>query len=231
MLFINSLLVSALFVGIATASPALPAHELAVRADKPPNCDDRSKTYEGGYSDGQGDYVTSDGVTRPYKFPRIRKCWWDYFIVEAGVELTPWQKASGDTYCTGSERCVVTKLTGKSVCKERSESISANVGLDIEGFKMGLEFTVTNSESRCVQASDSTACSWNDQQCHTIWTQQQILRQKGYRRHRCNWGNGDETQCMGDWEQTTPSDMINYGCGSKCSDTNACGHTDGTPCD
>ncbi|GKU07924.1 unnamed protein product [Fusarium langsethiae] len=142
----------------------------------------------------------------------------------------PYADNSGNIYCTNSERCVTTKLSGKSVCQERSESVSVSVGVAIEGVSLGADFTVTNSESRCVTADDSTACSWNDGQCHTIWTQQQILRQKGYRRQRCNWGNGDETQCMGDWEQTTPSDTINYGCGSKCTDTNSCGHTDGTPC-
>ncbi|KAH7198340.1 uncharacterized protein B0J16DRAFT_392044 [Fusarium flagelliforme] len=210
MLFIKPLLISSLFLGIASATPALPVHELAVRADQLPSCDDKSKPYNGRYKDGQGNY--------------------DYYIVEANKEVLPWQKASGNRYCTGTTTCSITQLTGKSVCKERSESISASVGVDIEGFKMGVEFTVTSSESRCVQATDTTQCVWSDQQCHTIWTQQHILRQKGYRRQRCDWGNGDETQCMGNWEQTTPSDDVNYGCGSKCTDTNACGHTDGTPC-
>ncbi|VTO87732.1 unnamed protein product [Fusarium graminearum] len=122
------------------------------------------------------------------------------------------------------------KLVGKEVCQERSESVSVNVGAEIEGISLGLSFSVTESESKCVQGQDLTACTWDDGACHTVWTQQQVLKQKGYRRQRCNWGNGDETQCMDNWEQTTPSDFVDYGCGSKCTDTNTCGNTDGTPC-
>ncbi|EKJ68369.1 hypothetical protein FPSE_11377 [Fusarium pseudograminearum CS3096] len=231
MIDFKAFLLLPIFLGVVVAGPAVPVQALAVRQDnKLPNCDDKSQTYNGRYADNSGTYVTSDKITHPYKFPLIRKCWWDYYVVEAAPELTPWQKATGNIYCTNSERCVATKMSGKSVCQERSESVSASVGVAIEGFSLGVDFTVTKSESRCVTADDSTACSWNDGQCHTIWTQQQILRQKGYRRQRCDWGKGDETQCMGDWEQTTPSDLINYGCGSKCTDTNDCGHTDGTPC-
>ena len=41
--------------------------------------------YGGKYSDNQGSYVTSDSVSHPYKFPRIRKCWQDYFVVEQSL--------------------------------------------------------------------------------------------------------------------------------------------------
>ncbi|KAH7143321.1 hypothetical protein DER46DRAFT_673546 [Fusarium sp. MPI-SDFR-AT-0072] len=225
----ESLLLSSLFVAAAQAGPAGAGQGLAKR-DGLPVCDNTSQTYGGPYSDGSGIYVTSDRISHPYKFPLVRKCWYDYFVVEASVEYTPWQKASGDIYCTGTQTCSATKLTGNSICQERSYSISTSVGSEIEGFTLGITFQSTTSKSKCVTASDNTACTWNDQGCHTIWTQQQVLRQKGYRRQRCNWGNGDETQCMDDWEQTTPSDHVSYGCGSQCTDTNDCGNTDGQPC-
>ena len=219
----------ALLSSITEAGPTTSRYAIA-RRDGVPDCDNDSQTYSGPYTDGQGTYVTSDGVTHPYKFPKVRKCWWDYFIVEASAELLPWQKGSGDIYCTGTERCVVQQLTGSQVCQEHSTSISAEVGLKIEDITLGVSVEVTDSESKCVVAQDATQCSWNDAQCHTVWTQQQVLKQTGYRRHRCNWGNGDETECMADWQQTTPTDMINYGCDSQCSDTNTCGNTDGQPC-
>ncbi|KAH6962758.1 hypothetical protein DER45DRAFT_551820 [Fusarium avenaceum] len=229
MLLLFTIIISCLFPTVTWAVPAV--HALALRQDKPlPNCDDTSKNYEGSYKDDSGTYVTSDQVSHPYRFPLVRKCWWDYYVVETSVEPTPWKKSSGNVYCTGTERCVATKLTGAQVCKTKSESLSVNVGFEIEKFKLGAEISLTQSESRCVTADDSTACQWNDQGCHTVWTQQQILRQKGYRRKRCDWGKGDETQCMGNWEQTTPSDNISYGCGSKCTDTNDCGRTDGKAC-
>ncbi|KAF4471381.1 hypothetical protein FALBO_1702 [Fusarium albosuccineum] len=219
-----------LLSALVQASPA-PEPSLSRRQDGGvTSCDDEPQTYGGGYTDGQGTYVASDGVTHPYKFPLVRKCWWDYFIVEASEEVLPWEKSSGDVYCTDTERCVAEEVNSNQHCQERSESISADVGASIEGFTFGLGVTATSSESRCVTAQGSTACQWNDRECHTVWTQQQIIRQKGYRRHRCNWGNGDETECMADWEQITPTDHINYGCGSKCEDTNVCGNTDGTPC-
>lgn len=213
--FFQSLLASTALLGAA--------HAVA-------NCDDESQEYGGRYTDDSGTYATSDGVSHPYKFPLIRKCWWDYFVVDASVEYLPWQKATGDIYCTDTSACVATKLAGTQNCQSRSESISAEVGLKLEEFSMGLSVTVTTEESRCESATDTTACTWNDAQCHTIWTQQQVLRQNGYRRHRCNWGNGDETECMADWTQDTPTTYINYGCGSACTDSNACGNTDGSTC-
>ncbi|CEI65590.1 hypothetical protein FVEN_g8848 [Fusarium venenatum] len=229
-MLVQSLLVSSFLLASVQAGPTTPAQGLAKRQSSLPVCDDTSRTYEGPYTDGEGTYVTSDRTTHPYKFPKVRKCWYDYYVLETSVEHTPWQKASGDIYCTGTQTCTATKLVGKEVCQERSESVSVNVGAELEGISLGLSFEVTDSESKCVQGQDLTACAWDDGACHTVWTQQQVLKQKGYRRQRCNWGNGDETQCMDNWEQTTPSDFVDYGCGSKCTDTNTCGNTDGTPC-
>lgn len=41
--------------------------------------------YGGKYSDNQGSYVTSDSVSHPYRFPRVRKCWQDYFVVDQSL--------------------------------------------------------------------------------------------------------------------------------------------------
>ena len=141
-----------------------------------------------------------------------------------------WEKSSGDTHCSGTSICSVAKLTGSQYCQSRSETISADVGLDIEGFSLGLSVTEGFEQQQCNQASDTTACTWDDQQCHTVWTQQPMVRSVGYMRKRCNWGKGDETQCMTDWTVDTPVSAVNYGCGSKCTDTNHCGNTDGSPC-
>ncbi|KAM0405277.1 hypothetical protein ACHAQC_000354 [Fusarium culmorum] len=136
MLEFKILLLSFIFLGAVLAGPAVPIQALALRQDnKFPNCDDKSQTYNGRYADNSGTYATSDKITHPYNFPLIRKCWWDYFVVEAAPELTPWQKATSNIYCTNSERCVATKMSEKSVCQERSESVSASVGVAIEGFQ------------------------------------------------------------------------------------------------
>ncbi|KAL6855577.1 hypothetical protein ACO1O0_006727 [Amphichorda felina] len=206
-------------MGIAQANPITDAG-LFRRQDTVKSCDDESVDYTGPYKDGEGTYATSDGVSHPYKFPRVRKCWWDYFVVTAEPQMLPWQRASGNKYCTGTDTCTVAQMTGASVCQGRSTTISAEVGFSIEGFTLGAGVQTTESEDKCVQATDTTSCVWNDQGCHVIWTQQEVLKQTGYRRHRCNWGNGDETECMGDWEMTTPTDRTDYGCGSSCDDTN-----------
>lgn len=223
--------IAVLFAGIARTAPAPDSNEpiLSTR-DGIANCDDDSTIYTGAYTDGSGTYVTSDGVTHPYKFPAVRKCWWDYFIVSADLDLDPWKKASGNKYCTGTQSCTVQNLDGSQTCQSRSTSISFEVGGDIEGFHLGVSTEVTTEDSKCFTATEVSACVWDDGDCHAVWTQQEMLVQKGYRRHRCNWGKGDETECMADWTVRTPTKMVNYGCGSKCSDTNECGHTDGTPC-
>ena len=46
-------------------------------------------TYSGSYTDGQGTYAYSDTITHPYKFPAIRKCWRDYFVVSANTAYGP----------------------------------------------------------------------------------------------------------------------------------------------
>ena len=65
------------------AMPPLPARKLTERDGDMSDCNGGS--YGGRYSDNQGSYVTSDHVTHPYKFPAIRKCWQDYFVVDQSL--------------------------------------------------------------------------------------------------------------------------------------------------
>ena len=147
------------------------------------------------------------------------------------LRLKPWQKSSGDTYCTGTNTCMVASLTGTQVCQTRSETLTVEVSATIADFvSVSVSLSYELSEQKCNSASSTTTCQWNDAQCHVVWTQQQMLKQQGYMRKRCDWGDGDETDCMTDWEVDTPTTTVNYGCGSRCQDTNPCGHTDGTGC-
>lgn len=126
---------------------------------------------------------------------------------------------------------MVASLTGTQVCQTRSTTVSAEVGVNIkDAVSVGVSVSFELSDQNCYSASSTTTCSWNDGQCHVVWTQQTMLKQQGYMRKRCDWGEGDETDCMTDWEVNTPTTSVNYGCGSKCEDTNTCGHTDGSSC-
>jgi hypothetical protein len=214
-----------------TTALALPSQSGSSHLVKRAMPDCNGGDYAGTYADGSGTYLTSDTITHPYKFPLIRKCWQDYFLVSASNSVGPWTKSSGDIYCTGTSTCMATELTGTQHCVTKSQTISVGVSASIEGF-VGANFGVTFGldDQHCFTASDTTACSWNDGQCHTVWTQQTFNNAVGYMRKRCNWGHGDETDCMTDWSQQTPTTQVSYGCGSKCTDTNTCGHTDGTPC-
>ncbi|KAI5456847.1 hypothetical protein BGZ63DRAFT_408319 [Mariannaea sp. PMI_226] len=189
-----------------------------VSRDAVPDCQDWSSPYKGGYADGSGTYGLSNGVTHPYVFPAIRKCWYDFFVVKADTYFLPWERNSGKVYCTKSERCSISKTLGKSHCKTQSISVAGNVGITLLGQTLGVTVTITNDDQKCNSADDATSCSWNDGGCHVIWSQQEIFRQTGYRRKRCNYGHGDQTMCMENWEQNTPTTRVNYGCGSKCSD-------------
>lgn len=65
------------------ALPPFPAQNLAERDGGMSDCNGGS--YSGKYSDGQGNYVTSDHISHPYKFPSVRKCWQDYFVVSQSL--------------------------------------------------------------------------------------------------------------------------------------------------
>ncbi|PGH17947.1 hypothetical protein AJ79_00846 [Helicocarpus griseus UAMH5409] len=112
--------------------------------------------------DGQGVYVESDKVSRPYKFPRVRKCWHDYFAVEASKWKRPWVKSSGNIYCTDTQWCGAAYLNGTQVCQSRTETVSASMGLKIDatvakglvpGVCAGVEFSFSIEESECYSAS------------------------------------------------------------------------------
>ncbi|KUJ10069.1 uncharacterized protein LY89DRAFT_562549, partial [Mollisia scopiformis] len=190
-------------------------------------CDQPSGTlYTGTYTDGSGTHITSDRVTHPYKFPKIRKCWYDYYVVNASLVNAPWRKSTGDIYCTGTYTCTVSALNGTEFYQIRTSGISINVGLkspdvtvsagDGREAEVGLFYTVQLSTTGCYSATYENQCQWNDGQCHNVWTSQQILKQVGYERQVCNWSNGGVTECMADIEIDTPTTYVNYECGAEC---------------
>jgi hypothetical protein len=229
-MYLSILIVGALLTSPAFPSPTPQSNALLNTRNDIKSCDDTSEIYSGSYTDKEGTYVTSDTITHPYVFPKIRKCWYNYFIIASTPTFLSWQKSSSNFYCTGTSTCAVTALNGTQVCQSKSTAVSAQVGLDIEGFSVGSGVTITLDNQQCYTASNTDACTWNDDQCHCVWKQQQILQQVGYRKQRCNLGHGDETQCMADWELDTPTTLTNYGCGSSCEDTNPCRNTNGQPC-
>ncbi|KAG4415523.1 hypothetical protein IFR04_011335 [Cadophora malorum] len=169
--------------------------------------------YTGSHIDSSGFYVKSDSVSHPYKFPKVRKCWYDYYVTNASLYNAPWRKSSGDTYCDDTQTCTVSMLTGTEVCQSRTDGVDVNVGLEfikIVAAIFGIEYHVSLSKTACYTASNTTACAWDDGGCHTVFTSQQLLKQTGYRRKRCNWGDGDETECMADIEINTPTDLTTY---------------------
>lgn len=229
-MLLSALVVSTLLAVLAFSSPVPDTDIQLLPRDGIKDCDDSSKLYSGPYTDGQGTYATSDRITHPYVFPAIRKCWYDYFVVSTETYLGPWKSSSGLHYCAGGASCSVATLTGTQACQSRSTSLSASVGFAIEDVTLGLDYTVTLDNSQCYTASDTSACIWTDDGCHVVWTQQQFVKQQGYSRQQCNYGDGDQTQCMGSWEIDTPTTYTNYGCNSKCTDTNTCGNTNGVNC-
>ncbi|KAL2074304.1 hypothetical protein VTL71DRAFT_8082 [Oculimacula yallundae] len=180
--------------------------------------------YTGKNVDGSGVYVDSDSVSHPYKFPKIRKCWYEYYVTGASLYDGAWTKASGDTYCTDTLSCTVTFLKGIQTCQSRTDDVSATIGVEMLldgilgtfGLNLDLSYTHTQTKEACQSASNSTACAWGDGACHTVFISQQLLKQQGYRRKRCNWGDGDVTECMADLEVTTPTDRTTYQCGAEC---------------
>lgn len=147
---------------------------------------------------------------------------YDYYVTNSSLYDTEWKKASGDVFCSGTSTCTVTKLSGTQTCQTRTDQVSIGIGLhspEIPNWprvQLGVEYTISLSKENCFTASDQTACAWTDQACHTVFTSQQMLKQLGYRRQRCNWGNGDETECMADTEIDTPTQRRSEQCGAQC---------------
>lgn len=89
-------------------------------------------------------------------------------------------------------------------------------------FGISAGYTLSLTTEGCYAATNTNACQWNDGGCHTIWTQQQLLKQNGYLRQRCNDGqkknnNKVITHCMADFEtDNTPTQLTNYACGAQC---------------
>ncbi|CZR58733.1 uncharacterized protein PAC_08625 [Phialocephala subalpina] len=184
----------------------------------------------GSYTDGSGTYISSDRVTHPYRFPLIQK--YDYYVVNASPYNGAWRKSTGDILCTRTYTRTVSSLNDTEYCQKRTSEVSISVGLASPsiiipaaghsgisggGPTIGIDYTLSLSTTGCYSASDTKACQWNDGSCHNVWTQQQILKQLGYTRQVCNWGNGAETECMVDIEIDTPTALTNYQRGGECN--------------
>ena len=137
-----------------------------------PDCMNMGASYSG-YSDGQGTYVDSDNSHRSSG----THCWDDYFIVEQNTYMAPWTKSSGDIYCTGTSSCIAQTVKGSQQCYTHSTSISADIGFTAMNISAKLGVEVSNESQKCVQQSLATSCTWSDQGCHTVWTQQQMVHQ------------------------------------------------------
>lgn len=111
---------------------------------------------------------------------------------------------------------------GPQHCQTRTDAVGVGIGVSspqvpgVPTVRFGIDYTLSLSDTNCYEASDTTACHWNDQGCHTVFTSQQILKQLGYRRQRCDWGDGDHTECMADTRIDTPTQRTAEQCGAEC---------------
>ena len=164
------------------------------------------------YTDGEGQYVNSDSV---HHYASGVKCWTDYYVVSQDVEYGEWYPASDKVYCTNTNQCRVDKMTGQQNCQTTTIEMSAGIEADFLNIGISAGYQV----QKCSSAQDTSSCTWTDDQCHIIWAQQQYLSQKGYSRRRCHDKGQDYTAWMKDFENKAPTNSLNYGCGSKCSDS------------
>ncbi|KAK5102467.1 hypothetical protein LTR70_000323 [Exophiala xenobiotica] len=147
--------------------------------------------YAGTYTDGSGTYTVSDSVRRGIGW----KCWNDYYAVNQKTYMAPWVKSTGEIYCTDTSTCSAGLVNGTQYCLTKSTQISASISLAIaEFFTGGLSITSSWDEQNCYSGSIATTCTWDDDACHTVWTQQELVEQVGYKRLRCNRGDGDQTE-------------------------------------
>jgi len=187
--------------------------------------------YGGAFTDGSGTYIDSDSV----RYEVGKKCWNDYFVVDTNPFKGPWYKIGGSFYCTATASCSSGVTTTNQTCLSNTDQISVGISIktaDEASLEFGYQHTW--STETCYSESVNNQCIWNDQQCHTIWAQDGMVQQKGYKRERCNVsgvnGGEDFTNCMSDWQIEWPTGIVSYGCGSKCGDTNPCGNNNGQPC-
>ncbi|KAK1726485.1 uncharacterized protein BDZ83DRAFT_546322, partial [Colletotrichum acutatum] len=164
------------------------------------------------YNDGEGRYLGSDGN---HRYASGVKCWNDYFVVEQNLYNDPWRQASSKVYCTKSQSCQATQGVNNQVCETTSFEISAGITAEF----VTASISVGHQTQTCSGSTSLTACTWNDQGCHVIWSQQQMLSQKGYQRRRCASGDGDYTAWTKFLEKKAPTEFKNYGCGSSCNDS------------
>lgn len=134
-----------------------------------------SVDYSGTYIDNEGTYIDSDDVRRGLGW----KCWNDYFLVEQHTYMAPWTKSTGDIYCSGSGTSICSSqiVNGSQECYSHTESVSATIGLAAMGLSASLGVTFSDDAQQCYTGSVATTCTWDDKECHTVWTQQQMVHQ------------------------------------------------------
>jgi hypothetical protein len=218
-----SSLVAATIFGLALAAPIDEPDYIVAEAKLHPHTAQRDMSKRELYTDGEGTYINSDSV---HHYASGVKCWTDYFLVNQSVYGGPWELDSGEVHCTGTSTCEVTALLGTQHCTTTSLTLTTTIGDGLDSLAAAVGYSIQN----CNTASDTTACTWNDDQCHVVWTQQEYVAQLGYARRRCSSNSGDYTAWMQDFERDSPTSQVNYGCGSSCGDTNTCGNTNGQPC-
>jgi hypothetical protein len=218
-----SSLAAVIIFGLALAAPTDEPDYIVEEAKLRPHTVLRDMFKRELYTDGEGTYINSDSV---HHYASGVKCWTDYFLVSQHLYSGPWERASGDIYCTGTSSCEVAQLLGTQHCTTTTLTLSSTIGDGMDSLALAVGYDIQN----CNTASDTTYCTWTDGNCHVVWTQPQWVAQSGYERRRCSSDSGDYTAWMQDFERDSPTSQITYGCGSSCGDTNVCGNTNGQPC-
>lgn len=159
------------------------------------------------------EYIGTDSV---HRYASGVKCWTDYHREKTYNYWDAWKKASGNVYCTGTSLCSVARMDGVQVCEQWSAELSVTIKSAVVDASVRLGY----SHQTCNVGQDTTQCTWNDQQCHCIWTQQQMVANDIKVLRRCNFkdGKGDVTTEEKWIYNRAPTKVVNYGCGSKCTD-------------
>lgn len=139
--------------------------------------------------------------------------WWDLYYVQSRTYWDPWHKASGNFYCTGTSQCQIDQMSGWETCKSWTVGLSAGIQGAIGSASASVGYSYTN----CYSGQNTHSCTWSDQQCHCIWTQQQMV-ETGTVAKEFHWVNGPTGNYYWIWGWA-PTSIVSYGCGSKCTDT------------
>lgn len=148
--------------------------------------------------------------------------------------MQPWYRLSGNFNCGNSTQCTSGKLQQSQYCETRSKGIDLGLSIAVEGVKITGTGVVALrlDKQRCTMNQVNDGCMWNDKLCHTVWIQQEMLKTTGYIIRQCDTHTTKKVvpRCMTNYRIDTPTPRVSTSCDFQCSDTNNCGHIDGTPC-